>query len=412
MAILRIAWKDLKITFRDRTALLLMLAAPLALTFGLALIAGKMSGDTQPAFQHIPVAIVNLDGGKIGAQLVDAMGSPDLKELVSPLPAVSVSAARTLVDADKAAAAVIIPAGFTDSITGVSTQNQPIEVYANPSQEISASIITAVAESFAQQVALGRVSGAVAVEQMLADGRISPAQAANAGLRAGERAVQKQEASSFLRLASTAQDTSPDKPFDAMAFFAPSMAIVFLMFTVSSGARSLLAEKENGALARLASAPIRKASILGGKMLGMYLTAIAQMAILLAANSLLFGVKLGDPFAVAVLVAALAAAASGWGMLLAAVARTANQVNSLGSALMLTFGILGGAFLPIANMPDWFQWISKITPTAWGMEGFLALSLGDPLSTMTNWIAALGGMAAVLFAISVWTLSRKGLLRG
>ena len=41
--ILHIGWKDLKIIFRDRAALILMLAAPFALTLGMGLITGSFS---------------------------------------------------------------------------------------------------------------------------------------------------------------------------------------------------------------------------------------------------------------------------------------------------------------------------------------------------------------------------------
>jgi ABC-2 type transport system permease protein len=412
MTALRIAWKDLAIAFRDRTALILMLAAPLVLTFGLALISGRIMGSGESAFQHIPVAVVNLDGGDLGNALVDALASTSLNGLLDAQKMQDPAAARALVDGNKTAAAVIVPAGFTDAILGAAYAAVPIEVYSNPEQAISAGIVTAVVESFTQQVIVGRVTGTVTVEQLLAAGLLSTAQAADAGLRVGKGAVQRQEANPLIRLASTEQDVAPAKSFDGMAYFVPSMAIFFLMFTVSWGARSLIAERENGTLDRLASAPILKSSILGGKMLGIYLTAAAQMALLLLANTMFFGVKFGDPVALLVLVAALIAAASGWGMLLAALARTAGQVTTMGSALMLTFGILGGGFLPIANMPYWFQWISKITPNAWGIEGFLALSLGDSLPQIAGRIAVLSAMAAALFAASVWLIGRKGLLKG
>jgi len=48
-------------------------------------------------------------------------------------------------------------------------------------------------------------------------------------------------------------------------------------------------------------------------------------------------------------------------------ARTPGQVGSIGTAIMLTFGILGGSFIQTSIMPGWFQVFSKIIPTpgAW-----------------------------------------------
>ncbi len=413
MKTLYIALKDLSIMFRDRTALLLMLVAPVVLTLGMALISGRLTGSSGPALADIPVVVVNLDGGSIGKELEKAFSSEELADLIQPQTAADASAARALVDNNEAAAAVIIPANFTYSIIGEEdpAAGDRIEVYANPERTVSAQVITAVVEAFVQQVELGRVSGQVAVERMLAEGIIGPSQAQKIGLAVGSSAAYSDPAAT-IRLASSEQSTAESAPFDPMAYFAPSMAILFLMYTVSLGGKSLLDEKNTGTLSRLASAPVNESAILGGKMLGIYLTAVAQMGILILANALLFQVKFGDPLALAVLVAALAAAAATWGILLAALARTAGQVTTWGMALMLTFGVLGGNFVTVSALPEWFRTLSKITPNAWGIEGFVALGLGDTLPQIAGKIAALLIMAALLFAASVWILRRRSILRG
>ena len=290
MRLLRIAFKDLTIAFRDRTGLLLMLVAPVVLTFGMALVSGRLTGSSGPTVADIPVAVVNLDEGEIGGKLAEAFSSDELADLLEPQPAASAAAGRALVDENKAAAAVIIPSGFTRSITESedAADADRIEVYANPEREVSAQVVTAVVESFVQQVELGRVSGEVAVGKLLAAGLIAPDQAQTVGMEIGGK------------LAEGAVSDAAE--FDPMSYFAPSMAIFFLMFTVSLGGKTLLEEKNSGTLARISSAPIAEAEILGGKMLGIYLTALAQMAILIVVNAVLFGVAFGDWPAVVALV--------------------------------------------------------------------------------------------------------------
>ena len=58
---------------------------------------------------------------------------------------------------------------------------------------------------------------------------------------------------------------------------------------------------------------------------------------------------------------------------------------------MLTFGILGGSFFDLAMMPAWFRWISKITPNAWGLDGFTTLALGGGLADILSIIAGVAG---------------------
>jgi ABC-2 type transport system permease protein len=76
---------------------------------------------------------------------------------------------------------------------------------------------------------------------------------------------------------------------------------------------------------------------------------------------------------------------------------------------MLTFGILGGSFIDISRMPAFFQVISKITPNAWGLDGFTTLARGGSLADILPAIAALFGMCALLFAIAVFFFNRRGI---
>ena len=91
--------------------------------------------------------------------------------------------------------------------------------------------------------------------------------------------------------------------------------------------------------------------MLGGKVLGIFFTGVAQVGILILASSLFFGVKWGDPLGLVVLILVTVFGATGWGMLITALARTPAQVGSVGSALMLIFGILGGSFIDHATNP-------------------------------------------------------------
>jgi ABC-2 type transport system permease protein len=189
------------------------------------------------------------------------------------------------------------------------------------------------------------------------------------------------------------------------------MALMFLMYTVSYGGRSLLAERAQGTLPRLLVSPVSTQQVLGGKTTGVYLTGLAQMSILIVASALFFKLRWGDPLGVSMLILAAVAGATGWGMLITALARTPGQVSTIGSALTLMFGILGGAFIDIGSMPPWFQALSKITPNAWGIEGFTILALGGSLEDILVPIVALWVMGVILFIISVVLINRRGLLQ-
>lgn len=413
---LLIGLKDLKLAFRDRAALTFMLLAPFLLTLGLGAATGRFSGsdNTNPGISDIPVVIVNLDNAQLGDALVNVFYAEELAALVEPSESDSPEAARRLIDDDQAAAVVIIPAGFSNSIIPLEGQAPSgeiltIEIYANPTRPTSVGVIQTIVEEFLARVETGKIGGEVVIMQLLQSGRLPLEQAAieAAGREMGERIANDDEESAIsLRKADSGAEAVQ---FDVLAYMAPGMALMFLMFTVSYGGRSILAERALGTLPRLLVSPTTSAQILGGKVLGIFLTGVAQVGILILASTMLFQLNWGDPLGVVVLVLAAVFGATGWGMLLTAFARSPGQVSTIGSALMLTFGILGGSFIQISQLHPTIQLFSRITPNSWGLDGFTTLALGGTLADIARPVTALLIMGAGLFVVSVIVFGRKSL---
>lgn len=411
--LLLIAFKDVLLIFRDRTALIFMLLAPFALTVGLGLATGSFSGKSDSGILDLPLVVVNDDGSTLGNAFVEMVQSDELSDLLEPQVSTDLATARKLVDDNKTVAVVYIPAGFTASIIppdGVTLPEQPVlvELYANPTSPTGIGIVKNLLEQFISQVEVGRVSGTVAVTQLLEGGAIDPSQALSVGQAVGESQTGAQGNTSSITLNSVTASGTEVK-FNMLALLAPGMALMFLMYTVSNGGRSLLVEKAGGTLPRMLVSPTTSAQILGGKVFGIFLSGLAQMLILILGTTLLFNLDWGDPLAVLVLVAAAALAATGWGILLAAVLKTSGQVSTVGTAIMLIFGILGGSFTNIAVMPNWVQWFSRISPNRWGLDGFTTLAMGGNLTNIMTPVIALLIMAAVLFLVSVVLFSRNGI---
>jgi ABC-2 type transport system permease protein len=409
--------KDLKLIFRDRAALIFMLLAPFLLTIGMGFVTGRFSGNSS-GLADIPVVIVNLDQDQLGNALADVFSSKDLADLMEPTSSPDSEAARRLIDEDKAAAAVIIPEGFTHSIipaegttfTQSSVQPEPvkIEVYANPTRSTSAGVVKAVVDEFISRVEEGRTSGMTSIMQLIRAGLLNPQ---NAESQAREL-FQNGDTSETTAIAlKTNKEGAAAIQFDILAYMAPGMALLFLMYTVSYGGRSILAERAQGTLPRLLVSPTSTAQVLGGKVLGIFLTGVAQVGILIAASSIFFGVKWGDALGLVILILVAVFGATGWGMLITALARRPGQVSSLGSALMLIFGILGGSFINLDQMPAYVRTLSRITPNAWGLDGFSTLALGGTLPNLIQPITALLIMGTVLFGIAVVLFNRNGIMQ-
>ena len=71
---------------------------------------------------------------------------------------------------------------------------------------------------------------------------------------------------------------SGGRELDAAAFYGASMSIVFLFFTISLAARSVLAERRDGTLARILATPARPGAVLAGKTLSVAALGLARAA--------------------------------------------------------------------------------------------------------------------------------------
>jgi ABC-2 type transport system permease protein len=410
--IILIGLKDVRLAIRDRAALILMLLAPFLLTLGLGAVTGRFSGGSTMGISHIAVILINQDGKQLGNALVELFQSQDLDELIDATVSEDATAAYRQVDDDQAVAAILVPAGFTESIIPPPGQAEPgspvqIELYDNPTMPTSVGVVKSILDAFVSQVEAGRVGTQVILTQLLDSGLIQAQDVGRVGQELGPSSPAAGSASITL---SNVTSGGKQVSFDVLALLSPGMALMFLMYTVSNGGRTLLAERDQGTLPRLLVSPTTAVEVLGGKMVGIYLTGTLQMLVLIGGTSMLFGVRWGDSDAVQALVLAAVFAAVGWGMFITAIARTPSQVSMVGTAVMLTFGILGGTFVNLDAMPTWFRYISKITPNAWGLEGFTTLALGGTLPDILTPILALLVMGLVLFAIAVLLFNRRGLV--
>jgi ABC-2 type transport system permease protein len=182
------------------------------------------------------------------------------------------------------------------------------------------------------------------------------------------------------------------------------------MYTVSLGGKSLLTERQEGTLSRLMTTPIQSGQVLVGKMTGTYMIGLAQMVILIGASALLLGLTWGNQLALVILLITAVAAATGWGMLLAALSRSPGQVSSIGMAMTLLFGLVGGSFFG-GTLTGVIGYIDMLTPNYWGQKGFNTLANGGNVQDLLPVYAALLVMAVILLMISVSIFRRKGLLK-
>ncbi|HMK92328.1 MAG TPA: ABC transporter permease, partial [Thermoleophilia bacterium] len=291
-----IAWKDLRSTMRNVPALVMMLVAPLALAGLLGLAFG---GGQSFSISAIKVAVANQDqavagGQNLGSTVADVLTSRDLKDVLSATAVRDAGAARARVDDGKAAVAVVIPPGFSAAVYGNQGQQAPVELYENPTDTLGSSITSAVVDH-----TLIDLNGA----------RAAAVAAAAAGGGSGHEAAARAAAARFIssggvsRALTVAQrsPTAKGHQTSTVGLVLAGMMVFFTLFGASNVARTILTEDRGGTLPRLLTTPTSPSVILGGKFGSVFLTVIVQIAVLLVAGALIFGIHWGGPVSVVVL---------------------------------------------------------------------------------------------------------------
>jgi ABC-2 type transport system permease protein len=382
-AALEIARKDLRQRIRDRSALLMVVLAPL----GLAFLFSTMIPAADQGF-HATYVVADLDGGPIAQGLVEGplRGIEDAG-VATVAPVDSIEAARAAVDGGEADAAAVIPVGFSAAVQA--GQAVTLQVLGAGSSAIATEVLRSVLDAYASDVTAVQVSVVTVVD------------ASGAPHDPDEVAALAQAALAEPATITLDEATTEDRVASSTTYYGASMAVLFVFFAAQFGVVGVLGERRTGTLARLLAAPVRPSTILLGKVLVSYVMAAVSMSIIVGATTLLLGASWGDPLAVAALIAATALAATGIATLAVGLARTEDQAGAAIGLVAMVLAILGGSFFPLSQAPEALATISLLTPHAWFLRGIDDLAGGDGIRIVLPSLAVLATIGLVTLGIGL-----------
>ena len=410
--ILASAWKDLKIFFKDPGAMALIFLQPFMF---IVVMSYALGGTFEPGEDQIQLLAVNQDRGRQTAAVLrqlDDMEAFQVETTWEAQPLTREMVEKLIVEG-KRNLALVFPPDFSEVLeqdpAAAERQTTKILVIVDP----------ATSSQFVEPI-LGTLQGLIeraTYTTMVPKGldllfeRLAPEtpveqretfkthaqEAMSGGLLGGEEPVVTVERT-------TPAGMQVEKYPDTFQQNVPGYTIYGIFWIVSLLAGSVLQEKRDGTFRRLLVAPMNRAVMLAGKLVPYYVINLIQLAIMLGASSLLFGMSLGhSPAGLVVVSLAAAATATGLGVLVSALARTEAQVGGLTVLLLLTMSALGGCFVPRFIMPEWLKTIGLITPHAWALDAYQDLLVrGYGLIDVLPKVGALAGFATVFFAIGVW----------
>lgn len=397
--------KDLRLLFRDRSALIFILAMPVAvvLTFGL------IFGDRGERGSLLKIVVANQDQGKHGAEVVKT-----LRQMGLTVEETTVERLLVQVRSGRRAIGVLLPSDFSKQLdkavklgfSATPAQQAHLEVKLDPAQSSLAGMAQSAIGAAMQRVvsplyreaAMARVPPEF--RQMAMQIMGNPNSARLGENRGGPQPFQMdvQEVGgplegSALRARASLGDT-----------MVPDYCVLFVFFLANGIASSLIMERQDGTLRRMLCAPVTPGQILLGKLLARGVLGLIQVFLLFAIGRLWLNLGVGSsPLGVFLTALATIFAATGMGLLLASFGKTPEQITSMTTLALVLMGAISGCMVPRMMLPETMQKLSLITPHAWALTAYQDLLLRHlPLeATLQNiGVVFLFGMVFTLFAVA------------
>jgi len=422
--LLAILWKDVVLRFTDPGVLLLAIALPLAITALIELAFGNLVLGRGMPDTTIPVGIVNQDQGgrwgNIGEILPYAIISGTQEsayrstmdaQLFTTGGLDDEAKARRMVEREELMAALFIAPGFSqDLANGRAT----ISTYINDRYMFRGVAFKSLVEMVAGLISTGEVTVRATVQGLLQQ----------PGMRGRLESGELDETLADLAVTAAMPESNPIKvrvadsvgepaQMELTHYLAAAVAIFFAGYTALLGSASMLREKAQGTLQRMYTTATRPGIVLAGKTLAPYLKGLIQMGALMASITAIEWAMGGrttqsaDVVGVCLLIVTGVAAATGIGVLAAALARTYAQAATYGSGVLLVMALAGGIFFPVDLFPRPMQVVSRITFHYWAMDGYVTLALGGGLIDVWPHLVVLGLGGLLLVGIGGWLLWRR-----
>ena len=185
----------------------------------------------------------------------------------------------------------------------------------------------------------------------------------------------------------------------------PGMALLFSFFLVAFINFSFFREHGWGTWDRLRASRASHVDILTAKALPWAVVSLAQLGLLIGAGVVLFDLRIPNASALggmALIAVVWTAFLVSFALAITALASSIQVVQAISNLGSIVFGTLGGALVPMEQLPGWAQAVGPFIPTHWAMKGFNALLIDEEgfAGAVVPSLVILG-IAAVFAAIAI-----------
>lgn len=457
--------------FRDRMAMLLSFALPCVMFTVFAVIFG--GGAAESKTSKLKVVVLDEDDSRSSRKLLaslkgmnqlevsllpfepardvpaarDAQPAGKLKGATDGIGEVSRKQAAMSVRGGKFAAALIMPNGLEASMAEFGQADRPaIELIYDPANPLAEQMLAGVLQASAftsspdilmqkgleqfrkmggpfsplQEAAVGSfktlLSGPPNDDGTDVDN--SPDKGPTSGFSMSDGIVRIESHSARDIVSSGSSGTGRVTSANMISYYAAGISVMFVMFSMSGAASSLLEHEERGTLERLLSGRMTIIHLLLSHWIFYVGLGVIQISLMFLFASVVFGLDLwhAETLAGAGIMAVVSAMASGaFVIMIATLCKSRKQLEGLSTIVILIMSAIGGSMMPRFIMPSFVVKLSSVAFNSWAMDGFLKVFWYNTpdqsiVLSITTEVAVILGMAAVFLSIA-FVAARKWAVR-
>ena len=166
-------------------------------------------------------------------------------------------------------------------------------------------------------------------------------------------------------------------------------------------------EREFGSLKRLRGTPAPASSYFIGKSILVFVSMAVQVALLLVAGVIFFGVNLPtDPMKWVTftwLIVIGSAASTALGIAFAAVPKSGRGASAVVSPVVIVLQFFSGVFFVFTQLPGWMQQVAALFPLKWLTQGMRSVFLPDTYAMQE--VAGSWESGRTLLVLTLWLIA-------
>lgn len=385
----------------------------------------KVFGGSSQATARVPLAVVDEAHTELSARLVKALAAekglkvtlaaqPEGASKNAPEIPLTRERATALVKGGDLPVAVVIPAGIDTSLMRFDGGGAHVVLLADKSDPVAPQMVMGLLQKVAMTAApdvfarhgievLDQVGGGLTATQRTSIDRWLPLLKENAETASTDTSgTGSSNGTGGLMAVDLVDILGEDKGGALISFYAAGIAVMFLLFSCSAGAGTMLDELESGTLERVISTRLGMNGLLTGKWVYLTVLGCVQICVMFLYAMLVFHLDLVHHLAgFAVMTLITAATSAGFGMVLATACRTRAQLSGISTIIILTMSALGGSMFPRFLMSAGMQKAGLVAFNAWALDGFVKVFWrNSPVSGLMPQIGMLLGFLTLFLGLA------------